>query len=436
MSRLAQRLAATLAVLALLSTPAFPQANTAPPVGAVLVQLVAETRFDEARAVLDAWAAGKPDAALHRAHLEGVIRLRQGRTDEAIAIFRTILTADPGFIPARVELARALQASGDADGAYHHFEIIAHAGEDRSLETMAAAAMEAIVDGRPWGVSLHGALLPSTNVNKGSGHQTFEAGGLDFTIDDQARATSGVGASVGGSAFATANLDEVHALTASLGLDLRKYTNGTDFDQATLNASLMLTRRHGDAVFGIGPVATQTWKAWQPYLAQYGVAARATAAVTQRDIVGLSFQALGQDYADLDHRDGWLATGRLSWKHHVSPALSITAHLGGTIERTQRAHLDHDDIVAGLRIDNEWQGGLITGVFGAVENHAYVGDYPLTDAPRHDQEISVGATLSHRSIAMAGFMPQLTYTYTRQFSTISFFDHDSHDINLGLSKRF
>ncbi len=435
MCGLASRVASLFALLLLFAVPAAAQ-GTVPETGAVLVRLVAEARYDEARAVLTAQVAGQPDAALHQAHLEGIIRVREGQLDEAIAIFRAILSAAPDFAPARAELARALHMSGDADAAYQHFEIIAHSTADPLLERMANTAMRAITNDRPYGFSIRGALLPSSNVNRGSSQDVFDAGGMAFSIDETSRATSGIGISVGGSGFATARLDSDHALTASLGLDIRKYAQGADFDQVSLNGSLMLTGQYDGVTVGVGPVATYTWQGWRPNLAQYGVSARAILPMSTQDVVTASFQVLAQDFVTSDHRDGWKTSGALAWKHYFSPARSLTINLGGTIERSQRLYLDHNDISAGLRLDSEWEGGLITSAFGAYERHNYLGDFPLAATPRRDDKITLGATVSHRAITFAGFMPQLTYQYTRQFSNISFFDYDSHDVSLELSKRF
>ncbi|GLQ53774.1 surface lipoprotein assembly modifier [Devosia nitrariae] len=431
------RFAYTLAVAALLSLfpPSFPVAGEAEAAGPALAHLVAQGDFEEARRLLRAGLEGQPAAPLHLAQLEGIIRQRQGRTSEAIDIFRAILSAAPDFTPARMELARALRVSGDTEAAYHHFEILSRAGDHPVLRQMAATAMSAIAADRPYGFSGHVALLPSTNVNKGSGRTTFTAGGLEFVIDDDSRAASGIGLAVGGDAFGRLQLGNAHALTAALGLDIRKYENA-DFDEASLEGELMLSHETAAFRLDLGPTGAFHWQGWEPYLVQYGVAARFAAPLSPRDLVTLSFEALAQDYVDLDYRDGWRLTTAASFQHAVSPSLSVWVSLGGTLERTEREHLDHSDVVAGLGVSKEWAGGLITTLFGSYEYHGYLGNYPATSAPRRDDKVALGVTLSHRAINLGGFTPQASYQYSRQFSNVGFFDYDSHDLNLGLSKKF
>jgi len=47
-----------------------------------------------------------------------------------------------------------------------------------------------------------------------------------------------------------------------------------------------------------------------------------------------------------------------------------------------------------------------------------------------------GVTISNSQVDLGGFTPTLGYSYTRQFSNVSFFDHDSHDVSVGLTKAF
>jgi hypothetical protein len=53
---------------------------------------------------LEAEIVGKPDADIHRGHLEGMILVRQGDLRKAEVVFRSILAETPGFEPARVQL--------------------------------------------------------------------------------------------------------------------------------------------------------------------------------------------------------------------------------------------------------------------------------------------------------------------------------------------
>src|SRR5690606_3330150 len=138
----------------------------------------------------------------------------------------------PDFLPARLELAKTLRQQGDTDAAYHHFELL-YGSSDPALKALAQNAMRAIEAERPYGLSVSAALLPSTNINRGSSQSAFDAGGMSFTIDDDSKAQSGVGLSLGGTAYYAFRLDENNAVTASLDTGLRKYAETDDYDRFT-----------------------------------------------------------------------------------------------------------------------------------------------------------------------------------------------------------
>ncbi|MCT7375812.1 surface lipoprotein assembly modifier [Chelativorans salis] len=429
--------AAVIALVLALAQPAFSQQLTAGADSAsVLVRLVTEGRYAEARRELRRQVAGKPDAALHIAHLEGVIKAREGDLASATKIFRAILAAEPNFLPSRVELARTLLRAGDAEASTYHFEAIARGSGDPALQRFATRYLENIDSARTHGFSFYLSALPSTNVNKGTGNRTFEAGGLVFTIDEESRQASGVGAATGGAAFKTFRLRKDIALTASGTADLKKYQNTTRYDELALGANLALSRRMGRVTAAIGPTFEYRWAGWDPYLVRYGATVGAKAQVGQRNTVGLSFTALAQDYVDLDYRDGSRFAGSLIWRRLLSPSVSVSAKVGVDAERTQRRHLDHNDLVLRLQVDKEWRGGLMTSLFGSYENHHYLGAFPGTDHRRQDDKFSIGTSFSHRRFSIGGFAPQITYQYSKQRSNISFYDYESHDLGLNLTRKF
>ena len=69
--------------------------------------------------------------ALEWAYLEGVVEGRLGRHEAAVAALRDALRAQPGYLPARLKLAEALLATGDAAGSAALYQAIL-ADEPRS----------------------------------------------------------------------------------------------------------------------------------------------------------------------------------------------------------------------------------------------------------------------------------------------------------------
>lgn len=397
-----------------------------------LPQLLASHQDDAARALINEQSSDGPYLALQLAQLEGMIRVREGEIDAAITIFRKILSADPNFDPARLELAKALLQIGDADSAYYHFELLQKGSRDPKLRHYAGQQIRAIKANQPYGFSVSAALLPSSNFNRGSGQNSVGA----FEIDEDSKAQSGLGLSAGANAhydFVSTDNDKV---TVAISGNLKKYIATAEYDHLSLSPTLTWSHTFDDVTVSLGPTASYIWNGWEPYLLRYGIQGSVSKPLGTQDLVSATFAALKQDYVSLDYRDGYQLSGTLAIKHYFSPAANIVGTVGGTLERTNRDHLDHNDLSVSLTVNQQWQGGLITSLFANYTNQDYLGNYPLIDEPRQDQAVQTGATISHRSINFAGFTPTLTYKYTRQLSNIAFHDYDSHDVSLGLSKNF
>lgn len=431
MARCARRQAtlAIIAALLALANPAVAQPNS-------IEQFVAAGRFDEARQLVARLTADSPAAALHFAFVEGLIRIKQGELDDAVRIFRAILSAEPNFEPARVELARALLAQGHTDAAKYHFTALEKGSREREVRQLATRHLAHIRANRTHGFSGYVSLLPSTNVNSGTANSQFIAGNLTFDINDDSRAHSGVGLATGGSAFRRFKLGDQTSLTVTGTIDARKYLNTTDYDQLTVGSSAIAEFSFGRATLFGGFIADYRLLAWKPDQFRYGITAGFSRPIGTRNEISAAVTARVQDYLQTDYRDGFRIDTSLTFRRLLSPSISFAATFGTSFERTQKTHLDHNDVSASVTFAKEWRGGFITGISAAIGNHQYQGLFPASTQKRHDQLYSAGITLAHRSFAIAGFMPKLTYRYTRQVSNIAFYDYDSHDVGLTLTREF
>lgn len=400
------------------------------------VALVQQGKFDAARKVLRKAVAGRPDAPLHLAELEGLILRKEGRESEAIEVFRFILSRQPNFTPARIELSRALAATGADDAALHQLQIIELGSDDPQVRREARAFSDSVKDSRPYGFSGYVSVLPSTNVNKGSGQTTFKVGDMEFVIDDASREQSGVGVGLGGNAYRRVYLGAKTQLTWNGAIDLKKYSASDDYDELAFSTNLALSRRFGRVQLQIGPVIDYRLLAWQPYALRYGAAVGGTvdASPHTRFYAGATF--LKQDFVSQDYRDGWTSVTYVALRHAFSPSLAATLSGNFIAERTRRDYLDHNDVRLVAQIDREWSGGLITSVAAGIGYDDYVGDFPGTATARYDRVWNAGLTVTDRNFSFGGFAPQFSYQYTRQQSNISFYDYDSHDFDVTLTKRF
>jgi outer membrane protein len=217
---------------------------------------------------------------------------------------------------------------------------------------------------------------------------------------------------------------------------LRLFPGADDPTQLTLRANAAWTRTFGSTRLSVGPTFETTWEGNEPQWLRYGPAGELTTPLGNSNLVALSFAALMQDHLQQTYRSGYRVTGSAGLTHAFSPGLSAEIRIGADIERTQRAHLDYRETSARLQLSTELSGGLMLSGFAGLALRDYEGNYPLLFEPRSDERLTLGVTGAHRDFTIQGFMPTLTYQYTRQLSNVSFFDYDSHDISLGLTRNF
>ena len=423
----ARRLAAALGLVLALAGPAPGQSH---------VDLLAAGDYPAARKALAAQVAGRPDAALHMAFLDGLILTRQGRLAEATAIYRQILKAEPRFEPARRELTAILAATGQTEGAVFHAERLLSTTQDQRLRAELTGLIAAQSAGKPRGITTRFSLLPSTNANGGTEADTVIVGGLPFTPDPQSRAQSAVGVNIGATAWNRWQLGERSDATLSAGFDHRHYNNAAVPSQTDAFARLDFGWTGARHRLSFGPVAEITWKGGDRYRDRLGVAVVGQYQISPRLRFGGSLGLYRQRHPVDRFLDGTLATGSVSLQRIMAPDLSLFLSVPFTIETTRAPHQTHRDLGLTVGVEKAWAGGLITGFSLGQSVNRYKGDYPAFGEPRRDRVTTARLALRHSDFRIGPFVPELTLTWTRSASNIPFHDYTRRDVGLFLSQRF
>jgi len=140
------------------------QANRSGPSQAnQVLTLVQQGKFEEARALLRSFEAGKFDILF----LEAQIQRAEGKPDEAVKTLRSILADEPGLILARRTLAQTLIDMRDFEAAEFHLKILNRSDPNPTARGSYRQALARISRARPYGVSASFSLVPSSNINRG-----------------------------------------------------------------------------------------------------------------------------------------------------------------------------------------------------------------------------------------------------------------------------
>lgn len=398
---------------------------------AYLFELVRRGQFDQARE-LQTHAKPTPEE-VH--WLEGIIAKRMGDIRLAEKHLREALRINPDYKQARLELAHLYKETDNYDGALHHMRALSRSTTNDSEQESYDRFLAAIRAERPWGLSFSLGVLPSTNVNRGSGETEYHTDFGTFTIDEESRGQSGVGVSAAASGFFRHTIGEGRYLLVSGSLQKRQYEDDQlGNEHASGSVEMGRHGKWGNAYFGL--LTAVSMKDLDPVLVRYGARLRGALTDVANGTLGFTFSAEDQDQVDSDNRDGVLYNARVNWTRQLAPSTSGGFSLMFRIEKVESRHLSHNDFGFGLHARKQWPGGLVTGFNLDYERHEYVGNFPGSPAPRQDNQYRMGISLLHDRISFGGFAPRLSYSYTRQQSNIAFYDYDSHDIGLVFTRDF
>lgn len=425
------RVAAALVAAALASSAARAEAPT-------VVGLIKAGDYGAARALAKKRLKGAPGAAAGELFVEGLILVAQHHDKAAIKVFEAILKAQPQNEPARAELAKALYRTGRFAQARLRFnELVENSRNPAERSTFSryaelAAQAKSAKSGLTY--KFYIALAPSTNLNKGSGHNTYTVGDTVFVIDDKGRAQAGLGLSFGGSAT---YLQPVRggAVEYNAGFDGLKYVH-SEYDDDTVSFSARYIRNWRSTRLAIGPYVDNRWIGYSEYSTRFGMSGGLLSRLGAKLDVFASGFLLKQNYPDYDYEDGWLAIGSVMLRRQFGADAYLAFGLGSTYEKTRADYLTHTDLRGFAEYGRHFSGGVFVAFSPSYEHHWYAGDFPGLGEPRDDDEASVALTASYDGFAFHGFVPQLTYRYTRQFSNVSFYDYASNDLSLGFRRTF
>jgi tetratricopeptide (TPR) repeat protein len=405
-------------------------------------QLIAAGRLETADRLLARTRYPHAGDQMIRDFYVGMVRKDQGRTKEAVAIFREILSRRPEFTRVRLELAHALMVAEEDESARHHFELaLGAAGSNPAIEQAIRSHIAAIDSRKTWDFTGYMTLAPSTNLNQGSERAVIYLNGLPFQLAEANRKRSGVGFIAGFNAGYRHPLADRLDLLASIGVQAKRY-KVEDFNDLIASLTVGPRYRFDWGTLGLFGLVEKRWMADEEYSTSLGGLLSASVRLGAQNMafadLTCSDRAFERDWrkADLSYQDGYAcsASGRIE---HYFDSRTFFRLLGAwTHEQTGRRHLDNTGWQIGAGLYRELD--LAISVYGEARytRKAHDGVYPGATVAREDDRYDVSLQVTKRDWQVLGFAPMLQYTYTVNDSTIGFHTYDAHGVNLTLTKKY
>ena len=381
--------------------------------------------------------ASNPDVDIRseaRFRLGMMLADRLHRYADAAVEFRKILDEKPSASRVRVELARMHALLGHPGAAARELRAAEAAGlppEVRQAVRFYANAFEAQ---KPYGFSIGVALAPDTNINRATKSDTLGTVIGDFSLDEDAKAQSGLGLNLRGQAYFRTAIDRHARLLVQVSGQGDLYRK-TDFNDVIVALQAGPEYQSGKDRLYIGGTASWRWYGGVPYSQSLGLNASMRHPLGPRSQLQLEAALLQEDNRRNDLQD---ATS-LSLSIGYDRAFSARTGAGMQVSAYRVQARD-----AGFSLTSGGLGGYLFREFGPVTAVVNLGfnhleaDQRLVLYPRRriDNRFSVGLGITLRNLRLGYFSPLARVRLERNVSTVELYDYTRFSGEIGVTATF
>jgi tetratricopeptide (TPR) repeat protein len=397
-------------------------------------QLVQQGNPDEAQRLLEAAIEAAPDNQQPR-FLLGMLAMAEKDYRRAVGIFRGILIDHPDAVRVRLELARAYYLNGDYQNADRQFRAVRAGDLPAPVLANVDGFLFQIRQAKEWSYSFSIALAPDTNINGATTERELELFGLPFTLSEDARKKSGIGANVEGSLEFAPHIAPNARWRIGGAVQRREY-DGDMFDDmvVSMQTGPRVVLPHWD--LSILATGMNRWYGGDLYSQARGGRIEAMWHPGGRSVFSASLGLLDLDYTKMDDRDGLVLSASLAGFRQLDATSALTARVGiNRQDAREPAYANWSGLFAA-----GYQRELPAGFSIYLEPSIGFADYDAAlvafDRARSDRVYSGTLALLNRHIVFDRFTPRVAYTFTRTDSNIDLYDFNRHRIEIGLTTVF
>ncbi|MGH1351412.1 MAG: surface lipoprotein assembly modifier [Methyloligellaceae bacterium] len=365
----------------------------------------------------------------------GLVYKSQKKYKDTVAIYRKVLTNNPGFNRIRLELAHTLFLMKEYTSAKHHFDLVIASSDNKDFRLRVQKFIDAIYKKRKWQVSAYASLVPSTNINNGTSTETIYVNGIPFTIDDASKEKSGIGLSAGVNAGYAFSLTDKLDWVVGGGVHIKQY-KGEEFDDNILSVEMGPRYRFQSGYIGIYATAMRRWYAGEEYGYNWGGRVHGSYRLGSKNVLFSDISCQNKKHDEQDWKDGHSCNVGTSLDHYLNSKSFVRVLGGAGLDKNEVEHLDYNMGYAGLGLYRELPMGISLYAEGKYMHFDYDGVSPGLTEGRLDQRYLATLHITKRDWNYMGYAPMLQYQYIYNDSNSDINTFDSHNVNLTLTKNF
>lgn len=379
--------------------------------------LFAAKNYTELKPLLASLRAEKPPH-LEVLFISGMLASQQGDYANAVSEFRKMLARDPGLFRPRLELALALQKSGDTRAAKYQYDQVLAASLPEQVRDNIYNQLGDIQSRLP---SFHLSLdvVSDSNPNQASNNSIIYIGGLPFTLNNSS-AKSAYGLSLSG---------DLHwPLASDPSWYAHAYAEVNEYGKRDFNSIYAQTTVGKRLDWGWNNLSTEVGGHVSNYQGhpQYdGWLVRSTSFIRASDQWGLSADATYKkyNYNVLSFLDGDMKSLNLTNIYIPQPTQRWELGAGISQYSAKEPAYSYTQPQASIHYIQEWPEGWVTG----AQLKALVADYnaadPFFGVVRHDKEARVEFDLQNRKLQLWSFYPKILIGYVDRSSNLDLFNY-------------
>ena len=370
---------------------------------------------------------------------------RDGKLDEAIAAFRSILVDRPELVRVRLELAHAFFLKEEDTLARRHFEQVLAGDVPPAVAANIQSFLNVMRARRRWTAQFGMAVAPDSNLNAASGERTVfldtPFGRLPFTLDDPSTPKSGLGVSVwGGGEYQYPLGAGRWRLRSGTNASMRDY-KGRDFDRHSVSAHLG-PRRLIDARTEASLLATvdRQWTAGMPETDRFGLRLEGEHLLTPRLSMFGRASAARRNCRGCDWLDGPVGDISFGASWAALPILRVGGNAGYSWSRANLEHWRSQGPQASLGATLALPAGFTVGLRASLQRTEYQGGgfahNTIDREPREDETRTLSFSVHNRALTVLGFSPRLSLVREERETNAQALDYDRNRAELSFVRQF
>lgn len=392
---------------------------------------ILEKQFGPARKML---------AELEKAHpndpqvlfLEGQLDDAEGDYKKAIAIYRKLLSKNPGLIRVRLALAKALFAARDYTAARYHFQIALGQTLNQQARENIYSYLRAIRGQTSW-LTISAGVVDNSNPNFSTSARTVDILGTTFVLNQSARAKRSVGSIINAQGRYAFGKEDRYFLSGDL--ESRNYAGSyADFD------ALQLTVGRG---WDIGQTlwtaeAGPVFSNYQQKELDHGAVVRFTSSrpLGERLLSTSYVSATRLIYPEYSYLSGEQYWGGTTMRYAIDPTSGAWATVSLGRNLANEAPYSYRAVDGILGYAKELPAHLNVQVQLSANEYDYDQPLPLFGMDRRDNLVQLDLVLTARDWSIHGFAPALSIGRGRNHSTIPLYSYTVQYAGLGLTRKF